>query len=172
MSSYNVVCCLLIRDPLQNNEEPQIHSICSIQEMPKELQEKWSETIVEELLFNNAKQDENFLGLVLNLDDIIEIMNDSDNSDPEIYSAHYRSLAEIIRALEAHQQSENLSTHISAPVNALNNFNRTKSLNLLHQAIMTNTIVGFHAALGALTYRCIRFATSLRILSKSPFLHD
>ena len=154
MPSNNVACCLLIRDPLQNNGEPQTNSICSIQEMPNELQEKWSEAII------------------LNLDGTIEIMNDSGNSDPEIYSAHYHSLAEITRALEAHQQPKDLSTHRPTPVNALNNFNRAQSLNLLSQATMTNTIVGFHAALGALTYRCIRFATSLRILSKSPFLHD
>ena len=172
MPSNNVTYCLLIRDPLQDNGEPQISSICSIQELPNELQEKWSEAIVGELPFNNAEQDDDFLGLVLNLDGTIEIMNDPGNLDAEIYSAHHHSLAEITRALEAHQQPEDLSTRIPPPVNALNKFNRAESQNLLHQATMTNNMVGFHAALGALTYRCIRFATSQRILGKFPFLHD
>ena len=162
MPSNNVAYCLLIRDSLQNNGEPQINSICSIQEMPNELQEKWSEAIVEELLFNNAEQNDSFLSLVLNLDGTIEIMNDSGNSDPEIYSAHYHSLAEITRALEAHQQPKDLSTHRPTPVNALNNFNRAQSLNLLSQATMTNTIVGFTQ----------RLAHSLTVASDSQLRYE
>ena len=172
MSLDHATCRLLIRDPLRNNGEPQITSISSIQEMPNELRQKWSESVVEELRFNKWELGDGSLSLVLDMDGTIEIMNDSGNSDPEIYSAHYHSLADVPRAIEARQQPEHLSRHTSTPVNALDNFHSPESLHFLTQASMTNTVAGFQAALGVLTYRCIRSATSLQILGKSPFLHN
>lgn len=172
MSSNNDTCCFLIRDPLQNNGEPQAISARSIQDMPNELQEKWSEAIVEELLFNDAEQDYRSLNLILNLDGTIEIMSESSDQDLEADSAHYHPLADVTSALEAYQRSEDLSTPTPTPTNSPNNFNRAESLALLNQAAMTNNIVGSHAALGALTHSCIRFASSLQILSKPPFLDD
>ena len=140
--------------------------------MPNELREKWSEVLVEKSLFNDVEHNNQTLNFSLNLDGTIEIMNDSSISDPEIGSVHYHSLAEIISALDAHQQQEDRSAHTSAPFSALHNFVRADSLYALAQATVMNNMAGFHAAFGTLSYRCIHFATSLRVFSRFPFLHE
>lgn len=175
MPSNNIRCCLLIRDPLQDNGEPQFKCIRAIQEMPDKLQEKWVKAIIEKVGLNSAEQHEENVSLqsfVLNPNGTVQMKSDSLNSDTEIYSAHYQPLTEVIDALKTNEQMKDLLANRLALSGASDNFDKALTLKVLNQTKLTHEISGFQATFDALQYGCIKSAAELQRLSKSFFLDD